>query len=214
MVKHVGDGFNSSVITNFKHELAHLTDKFIELSDSKQADFFDPIHSPNPTFVSRWPVFIFLCSATICLVCSATFHLFYPMSGSNYQYNVEVNKIFSRLDYAGINILISGSAFPPLYYGLYCNINLAIFYLSLIAIIATAVFIICLFEWIHKEGNKIYKALLFGGFGVFLIVPTSHMLINEYIGNWGDNFTLVHCVPWIVCVGASYLFGLYVYTVQ
>jgi adiponectin receptor len=98
----------------------------------------------------------------------------------------EVNKIFSRFDYAGINILISGSAFPPIYYGMYCNLNLAVFYLSLIAVIATAVFITSLFEWIHTEGNKIYKALLFGGFGVFLIVPVSHMLINEYLGNWGD----------------------------
>ena len=177
MVKHVGD--NSSVISNFKKDLSAVTDKFMELADSKHVDFLDPTHSPNPQFVSRWPVFVFLWSATICLLCSAIFHLFYPMSG-------KVNKIFSRFDYAGINILISGSAFPPIYYGMYCNLNLAVFYLSLIAVIATAVFITSLFEWIHTEGNKIYKALLFGGFGVFLIVPVSHMLINEYLGNWGD----------------------------
>jgi predicted membrane channel-forming protein YqfA (hemolysin III family) len=59
-------------------------------------------------------------------------------------------KLFSRFDYAGINILISGSAFPPIYYGMYCNLNLTIFYLTLIAIMAVCLFTICLFEWIHK----------------------------------------------------------------
>lgn len=136
------------------------------------------------------------------------------MSGSNCLSYSEIYKISNRFDYAGINILISGSAFPPIFYGMYCNINLAIFYLSLIAIIATAVFIISLFEWIHQANHKVYKAMLYGGFGVFLVVPTSHMLINEYLGNWGDKFTFVHSIPILACLGASYLFGLYVYTVQ
>jgi hypothetical protein len=40
---------------------------------------------PNPHAVSRWPIFVFLFSAAICLLCSTTFHLFYPMSGSKYK---------------------------------------------------------------------------------------------------------------------------------
>jgi len=47
-------------------------------------------------------------------MCSTSFHLFYPMSGKAYQ-------VFNRLDYAGINILMAGSTFGPLYYGMYCN---------------------------------------------------------------------------------------------
>jgi hypothetical protein len=49
---------------------------------------------------------------------------------------------------------------------------------------------------------------------LFIGVPTVHMLINEYLGNAGDTFTLVHSIPLVVGIGASYLFGLYVYTVQ
>jgi adiponectin receptor len=97
---------------------------------------------------------------------------------------------------------------------MYCNPNLAIFYLTLLAIMATALFVLCLFEWIHRDENKTYKAIFFGGLGLFIAVPNIHVLINEYTGNAGDTFTLVHCVPMGVCVGVSYLFGLYVYTVQ
>lgn len=54
------------------------------------------------------------------------------------------------MDYAGINVLISGSAFPPIYYGMYCNMYLAMFYLIIIAAIASTLFVACLFEWIHR----------------------------------------------------------------
>lgn len=37
---------------------------------------------PNPQLISRWPIFILLFSAVVCLSCSTMFHLFYPMSGS------------------------------------------------------------------------------------------------------------------------------------
>lgn len=38
--------------------------------------------SPNPMFVSRWPLFIFLLTAVLCLLFSTIFHLFYPLSMS------------------------------------------------------------------------------------------------------------------------------------
>jgi adiponectin receptor len=56
-----------------------------------------------------------------------------------------------RFDYAGINVLIPGSTFPPVYYGLYCNLPLATFYLGLMSSIAITIFTMCLFDWIHKE---------------------------------------------------------------
>lgn len=37
---------------------------------------------PNPQHVSKWPVFVFLLSAAICLLNSTVFHLFHPMSSS------------------------------------------------------------------------------------------------------------------------------------
>lgn len=98
---------------------------------------------PNPHAVSRWPVFVMLISAVICLSCSTMFHLFYPMSGKAYQ-------LFSRLDYAGVNILIIGSSFPPFYYGMYCNFLLAAFYLAIISLLGSSLFVVSLFEYLHR----------------------------------------------------------------
>lgn len=67
----------------------------------------------NEAHVSRWPVVFYLFSALVCLVCSAGFHLFFPMSS-------KVFKVSLSLDYAGINILFAGSMTPALYYGMYC----------------------------------------------------------------------------------------------
>jgi adiponectin receptor len=123
--------------------------------------------------------------------------------------------ITNRFDYAGVNLLISGSAFPPLYYGLYCQLAVATLYLTLILITATFCFVVCLFEWIHRPGHEKYKAFLFGGFGVSMIIPISHMLINEIIyDNYGDPFEFSTSLPYYLLLGASYLTGLYVYTVR
>lgn len=118
------------------------------------------------------------------------------------------------MDYAGINVLISGSAFPPIYYGMYCNMNLALFYLIIIAAIASTLFVTCLFDWIHREENRTYKAICFGGFGLFLAVPALHVVINEQFFSGGDNFTMLTSLPFLLCIGLSYLSGLYVYTVK
>ena len=106
--------------------------------DSSAYDFIDFTNSPNPGHISRWPVVAMLISAVICLLCSTIFHLFYPMSGKYYMF-------FARFDYAGINILISGSTLPPLYYGLYCHPALAKFYIICVSVVAVTLFTASLF---------------------------------------------------------------------
>lgn len=64
--------------------------------------------------LSVWPLFIMILGSIFCLGCSSTYHLFMPLSK-------KVNAILSRLDYAGVTILIAGSCFPPYYYFFYCE---------------------------------------------------------------------------------------------
>jgi len=112
-------------------------------------------------------------------------------------------------------LLISGSAFPPLYYGMYCNFDVAIIYLTLILIVACCCFVICLFEWIHRPGHEHYKGWLFAGFGISLGIPVAHMVINEiFYENYGDPFVFTSSVPYIALLGASYLGGVYIYVVR
>jgi adiponectin receptor len=98
----------------------------------------DLTETSNPAHISRWPVVVMMISAIICLLCSATFHLFYPMAGKYYL-------VFARLDYAGINILMFGSVVPTFYYGLYCHPYLAELYIICTGTLASFVFVLSLF---------------------------------------------------------------------
>ena len=53
------------------------------------------------TGVRRWPLFVFLTGAVVCLMGSAIFHLFFVHSMS-------MCNFLARLDYAGIAFLIAG----------------------------------------------------------------------------------------------------------
>ena len=97
--------------------------------------------------------------------------------------------ITNRFDYAGINLLISGSVFPTFYYGMYCQLEVAFIYLGCTILLATLCFVVCLFEWIHRAANRKYKGLLYATFGSSLTIPIAHLLINELIyDNYGDGF--------------------------
>ena len=91
------------------------------------------------------------------------------------------SSITNRFDYASINLLISGSAFPPFYYGMYCQLEVVTIYLALTLLIVIFCFVVCLCEWIHRPGHERYKAFLFAGFGFSMVVLLSHLMINEVI---------------------------------
>ena len=61
-----------------------------------------------------WPIAIFMITAALCMGISAFFHLLL-------NYNYKLNQITSKLDYAGISLLVMGSFFPLLQYG-FCNL--------------------------------------------------------------------------------------------
>jgi adiponectin receptor len=65
-------------------------------------------------YVSKWPLFIHLVSAAICLGFSAIFHLFFVYSPS-------ACLTLSKLDYTGIIILIYGSVVPIIQYNFACG---------------------------------------------------------------------------------------------
>jgi adiponectin receptor len=138
------------------------------------------------------------------------------MSGSNYLNNIiDAYQVFSRLDYAGINILISGSSFPALYFGMYCNFSLVIFYLIFICSLGITLFILTLFKYLHRPENFVLKSLAYGGFAVSLAIPLGHGIVNEVIfNNYGDSFSIKSSMVYYVFGAISYIFGLYVYTVR
>jgi adiponectin receptor len=56
---------------------------------------------------------------------------------------------------------------------------------------------------------------MFAGFGLAILFPFSHLLINESLyGNYGDTFEFSGSLPYHILLGASYAGGLYTYTVK
>lgn len=122
----LGQEFETKIIEMYdKLKSGNTTEKFrplinkleniITKIDSKEFDWIDMrLDYTKEIFkVSRWPIFVFIASAMICLTCSSVFHLFSAHS-------LMMNRRLSTLDYAGISILIAGSFYPPIYYTFYC----------------------------------------------------------------------------------------------
>jgi len=178
--------------------------------DSKDFDwvefhFTDSLQNIN--HITRWPIVVFLVTAFLCLFFSSLFHLFYSYARTHQTYNW-----FLRLDYSGISLLISGSTFPPLYYGFYCQLEVGIFYMALIGLACFCVFIMSLKDFFHKIEFLTKKSLTYGCLGVFAGVPIFHLYINEaYLNNFGDLYSSNPAVPYFLLMGVAYLGGLSLY---
>lgn len=100
----------SHYMGDLKREILSFVDSTVpEIHLSYLIDSSDMLND-----VPRWPLYLHLISAVICMGISATFHLFYC-------HGPKCNRVFSRLDYAGISLLIGGTNLSPNYYALYCK---------------------------------------------------------------------------------------------
>ena len=86
--------------------------------------------------LARWPIFIFLVCAFLCLSGSAVYHLFYCHSE-------HVADALIALDYAGISLLIGGSFIPLIYYQFYCTYWTSVTYLSVSTAASLCTFTFC-----------------------------------------------------------------------
>ncbi|KAF0689131.1 Aste57867_19403 [Aphanomyces stellatus] len=118
--------------------------------------------------VPQWPIAIFVASAVFCLSCSTLFHLLYVVSHP-------VFRVLSRLDYAGISILISGSFLPIQYYGFYCDDALRWFYLTTTSLLAAATFVMAMMPQFATEKYLMVRTGTFLAFGLFGAVPVLHI---------------------------------------
>ena len=173
-----------NLTSSFNDFIESLSNKFIELREK----IFDLIILENLSFgknkdiniynsnirfpkkLSRWPIFIFLISAFLCLTLSATFHLIGCVSKTYY-------KILSRFDYGGISLLVTGSCFPPYYYFFYCEKKFCIFYLIFISIFGITTFCLSLTNNFNSPKMRGFRGKLFLIFGISAGIPIIHLRI-------------------------------------
>lgn len=104
-------------LDELNEKLMKFKNDLLEKLESKEMEWIDIYKNSekykNPK-IKKWPVFVMLFGAVACLSGSSIFHLF---SAHSEKYN----QFLSRLDYAGISLLIMGSCYPPYYYYFFCR---------------------------------------------------------------------------------------------
>lgn len=168
--------------------------------------FLRPITTANP-FPKDWQeklVFgAFFAGAILCLGFSWIFHTVYCHS-------VMVSKVFSRLDYSGIALLIMGSFIPPLYYGFYCSRVLKIVYMSIICTLGILCIIVSLWSKFNTPKYRVLRAGLFLTFGCSGVVPAIHFIVAYGV-------TMAHrqaSVGWMALMGLLYILGAIMYATR
>ena len=89
-----------------------------------------------------------------------------------------MSKTLSKLDYAGIVILIYGSLFPVIIYHFWCSPFTQLFYCVINGILSLTVFIICMGDKIYTEKYFVAKCIMFGAFGISDALLIPHLYYN------------------------------------
>jgi len=152
------------------------------------------------TTEERWVFAAFFAGAILCLGFSCTFHTVYCHSEC-------VGKIFSKLDYVGIAMLIMGSFVPWLYYGFYCQYTPKVIYLSVVSILGSLAIMVSLWDRFAEPQYRSIRAGVFICFGLSGAIPAVHYAVQE---GW-MNAVSYASLGWLLLTGALYILGALLY---
>ncbi|KJH48622.1 hypothetical protein DICVIV_05250 [Dictyocaulus viviparus] len=141
--------------------------------------------------------------AILCLGMSFIFHTVACHSDS-------VGKLFSKLDYTGITMLIVGSFVPWLYYGFYCRPQPMIIYIFMISILGLLAMIVSLWDKFAEPKYRPLRAGIFVAMGLSAVFPAAHLLLVDGIEFMFKKASLV----WMLLMGAMYIGGAVIYATR
>ncbi|TMW63886.1 hypothetical protein Poli38472_014796 [Pythium oligandrum] len=153
--------------------------------------------------VPHWPIYVFMVSAVICLTCSATFHLLFVYSKPAYFF-------LSRLDYAGITVMIAGSFYPMIYYSFYCHPWILRLYLTAISVMAALTFAVTLVPAFSTPKYLFMRTAIFLSLGFFGLVPISHLIWQ--FGLFDPHVTVM--IGPLLLMGLLYTLGAIIYATR
>jgi len=77
-----------------------------------------------------------------------------------------------------------------------------------------SVFMITILIKLRKEKFLLLRSFMYGGVGIFEILPGIHLLYNEFFNKIHDNFSISSSLIYYFLLGACYLTGLFIQTVR
>lgn len=159
---------------------------------------------PTTRFISAWQekivFFLFFLGAVLCLCFSTLFHTM----GCHSE---RVFRIFGKLDYSGIALMIMGSFVPWIYYSFYCDSEPKVIYMSVICVLGVLCIVISQWDKFGTAKYRSTRAIIFAALGLSGIVPAIHMtfklgfLRSVTVGQLG----------WLYLMACLYLTGAFLY---
>ena len=163
----------------------------------------DAILGQIPPTVARWPLFVFLAGACLCLFLSSVCHLFCCVN--------EVAPWIWRVDYAGIAALIACSFYPAVYYTFLCQGFWLRVYLGAITLGAVTTLIVSLAPRFGGPTWRVVRAATFSALGSSGIIPITHMFLHYLARGEPMPLPLRHATLLELLMGFLYLLGALLY---
>jgi len=145
----------------------------------------------------------FFLGAIACLGLSFAFHTVYCHSE-------RVGKLFSKLDYVGISLLIMGSFVPWLYYSFYCRLQPKYTYMITISVLGSFAIVVSLWDKFSEPLFRPLRAGVFMALGLFGVVPAVHFIITDGYSA-AIKETSFH---WLVLMACLYIGGALLYAMR
>uniref|UniRef100_A0A1I7XKW3 Uncharacterized protein n=1 Tax=Heterorhabditis bacteriophora TaxID=37862 RepID=A0A1I7XKW3_HETBA len=145
----------------------------------------------------------FFLGAVTCLGMSFVFHTVACHS-------VAIGKLFSKLDYTGITLLIVGSFVPWIYYAFYCRPQPMIIYITMISVLGVAAMIVSLWDKFAEPKFRPVRAGVFVAMGLSAIVPAAHLLFVDGVDYMINKASL----GWMLLMGGMYIGGAAIYATR
>lgn len=146
---------------------------------------------------------VYFLGTIVCLGLSTAFHVVHCHSES-------IGKLFNKLDYCGITVLIMVSFVPWLYYAFYCRVYPILIYLSSVLILGTASIIMSLQEKFSRPAYRPIRTAVFTTFGLSGVVPAMHYLYVEF----PQNKVALGTIGWLILMGSLYIAGALIYILR
>lgn len=157
----------------------------------------------NISFMDKIVFSCFFAGAIICLGLSACYHTLSCHSHS-------VGRLFSKLDYCGISLLITGSFVPWLYYGFYCSLLPKVFYLCLTIFLGISSVVVSLWDKFSEPHFRPVRAGVFMAFGLSGVIPGIHWLISHGFTEWIESSVRASFTS-LLLMGLLYILGALLY---
>ncbi|CAL8087251.1 unnamed protein product [Calicophoron daubneyi] len=146
---------------------------------------------------------IFFVSAILALGFSWLFHTVYCHSE-------RVGRLFNKLDYVGIALLVFGSSIPWLHFSFYCHLPYKLAYMASVFILGTICVIVCTQDYFLAPRYRAARAVLFISLGLSAVVPCTHFVLME--GFWeAVNYS---ALGWLLLMAVLYISGAVIYAVR